>query len=161
MFEREALLNQMFINYIEMLANDVTDENLNTRPVETGHTPLWILGHVAICAELGIKMLGGDFEHRQWLPAFAPGTKDEFTSSDGYSRDEFLSSIKSSYAQLSEMAQSADDEVLNQPHGVELLNDTVLNTVGDVVAHLLTTHMAFHAAQLSAWRQASGHKYLF
>jgi hypothetical protein len=59
------------------------------------------------------------------------------------------------------MAKSADDEALNQPHGVELLNDTVLNTVGDVVAHLMTTHLAFHAAQLSAWRQGSGHKHLF
>jgi hypothetical protein len=161
MYDREALLNQMFVDYINTLAASVTQDNLHTRPVESGHTPLWILGHVAICAELGIKMLGGEIEHRAWLPLFAPGSKDNFTSSDGHSRDELLSCIQSSYAKLCEMASSADDEVLDRPHGVELLNDTVLNTVGDVVAHLMTTHLSFHAAQLSAWRQASGHKYLF
>ncbi len=161
MYQREALLNQFFVNYIDTLAVNVNDENLHTRPVESGHTALWILGHVAICAELGIKMLGGEIEHRQWLPAFAPGSKDNFTSSEGYSRDEFLGCIKSSYAQLCEMANGADDELLDRPHGVELLDATVLNTVGDVVGHLMTTHLAFHAAQLSAWRQGSGHKHLF
>ncbi len=63
MYDREALLNQMFVDYINTLAASVTQENLHTRPVESGHTPLWILGHVAICAELGIKMLGGEIEH--------------------------------------------------------------------------------------------------
>ncbi len=157
MFQREALLNQFMIQYVDTLAAEVTDDNLSSRPVESGHTPLWILGHLAICAELGIKMLGGEFEHRKWLPLFAPGTPDNFTSSDGHSRDELISCIKSSYARLGEMASAADDEVLNQPHGIDLLQDTVLSTVGDVVAHLLTTHLSFHAAQLSAWRRASGH----
>ena len=161
MYQRESLLSQNMVDYLDMVAAEVTDENLHTRPVESGHTPLWILGHLAICAEMGIKMLGGEFEHRQWLPLFAPGSKDEFTSSDGHSRDELMSCIKSSYPRLAEMANAADDDVLNQPHGVELLNDTVLKTVGDLVGHLMTTHLAFHLAQLSDWRQASGHSHLF
>lgn len=161
MYQRESLLSQFMVNYLDMVAAEVTDENLHSRPVESCHTPLWILGHLAICAELGIKMLGGEIEHQNWLPVFAPGTKDDFTSSEGYSRDELVTCIQSSYARLSEMANVANDEILNQPHGVDLLNNTVLKTVGDLVAHLMTTHLAFHLAQLSDWRRASGHKHLF
>ena len=156
MFQRETLLNQFMTSYVDTLAADVTDENLALRLVDSGHSPLWILGHLAICAELGIKMLGGDIDHREWLPLFAPGTKDEFTSSEGHSRDELIGCIQSSYVRLCAMANEADEALLNQPHGVDLLKHTLLKTVGDVVAHLMTTHLAFHTAQLSAWRRASG-----
>ncbi len=161
MFQREALLNQFMISYLDTLAAEVTNDNLASRLVDSGHSPLWILGHLAICAELGIKMLGGNIDHREWLPLFAPGTKDEFTSSQGHSRDELIACIKSSYPRLSELANEADQTMLNQPHGVDLLKPTVLKTVGDVVAHLMTTHLAFHIAQLSAWRRANGQGPLF
>ena len=31
-----------------------------------------------------------------------------------------------------------------------------LPTVGDLLAHLLTTHSAYHLGQLSTWRRAAG-----
>jgi len=161
MYQREALLNQFFIGYVEQIAAEVTDQNLNSCPGGSGHTPLWILGHLAICGELGIKMLGGQIEHRQWLQPFGPGSEDKFESSSDYSRDEFLACIQSSYPKMIEMANSADEATLSQPHGLELLDGTLLKTVEDLIVHLLTTHVAFHTAQLSAWRQASGHRYLF
>ena len=161
MFQRETLLNQFALNYIDMLAADVNNENLHTRPVDSGHSPLWVLGHLAICAELGIRMLGGEIEHREWLPLFAPGTKDEFESSDGHSVETLMAAIRTSYPKLCELANNADAELLDQPHNVELLQQTVLKTVGDVIAHLISTHVTFHIAQLSAWRRAQGQAPLF
>ncbi len=161
MFQHESLLNQFFTGYLDQLATDVNDQNLHLRPAEFVHSPMWILGHLAVTAELGMKMLGGSIEHRSWLPLFAPGSKDNFESAEGLSRDELLSCIKSSYTRLGEMAEAADESTLNQPHGIELLNGTQLKTVEDVIRHLLSTHFAFHAAQLSVWRQANGHGYLF
>ncbi len=45
---------------------------------------------------------------------------------------------------------------MEQPHAVEILKPTNLKTNGDVLAHLMCTHMAFHIAQLSACRRKSG-----
>lgn len=161
MFETETKLCQFFLQYVKQLSDDVTDENLVSRPDGKGHTPLWILGHLAICGEMGLKMLGESIEHRQWLPLFAPGTPDNFDSADGHSRNELLAAIESSYPKMCELAHSADQATLDQPHGVDLLAGTPVATVGDLVAHLATTHLAFHCAQLSSWRQASGHRHLF
>ncbi len=50
----------------------------------------------------------------------------------------------------------ASAEVLDKPHEVELLKTTNLKTNGDVLAHLMCTHLAFHVAQLSACRRHAG-----
>ncbi len=69
--------------------------------------------------------------------------------------------ITDGYPKLAQLAAETSADVLNQPHGIELLNGTALVTVGDVLSHLLSSHFAFHIAQLSAWRRAAGHSALF
>ena len=159
--QNETTLNQFFIGYLEQLAEDVNSENLISRMADGGHTPLWILGHLAICGELGVKLLGGELTNPQWLVRFGPGSMDEFSSSDLYEKEQFLNCIKSSYPQMIDMANNAEAEVLNAPHGVELLDGTPVKTIGHLISHLLTTHFAFHTAQLSGWRRAIGHAHLF
>jgi len=161
MFQNETMLNRFFIGYLEQLAEDVNDENLNSRMADGGHTPLWILGHLAICGELGIKLLGGELTHPEWLAQFGPGSTDDFASSNLFEKDEFLNCINSSYSQMIKLATKSEAERLNAPHGVELLDGTPVKTLGDLIAHLLTTHFAFHTAQLSCWRRANGHPHLF
>lgn len=161
MFPRETLLNQFSIDYLEQLAADVTAENLNLKPAGGGHSPLWILGHLAICGELGQMLLGGELQHSEWMATFGPGSNDDVANPESYSREEFVSNIKSSYEKLTQMANAADEETLGRPHGVDLLEETRLNTVGDLIGHLLTTHFSFHTAQLSGWRRAAGHSHLF
>lgn len=161
MFQRETLLNQFSIDYFAQLAADVTPEHFNLKPAGGGHSPLWILGHLAICGELGQMLLGGELQHQDWMATFGPGSSDDVANPENYSKDEFMTNIKSSYEKLTQMANSADEDTLNRPHGVELLDETKLNTVGDLIGHLLTTHFAFHTAQLSGWRRATGHTHLF
>jgi len=159
-FQRETLLNQFSIGYLEQLAADISDDDLIARPAGAMHTPLWILGHLALVGEMGCRMVGGKLTHREWLGLFAPGTKDEFESAEPFSRDELIQCIKKTYAEFAELAAAAEPDVIDQPHSVDLLRATPLVTVGDVVAHMMTTHFSFHVAQLSMWRQAAGHRYL-
>lgn len=161
MFQRESMLNQFSIGYLETLAAEVTPENFNSRPTSSGHPPVWILGHLAICGELGIKLLGGELSHPTWMVLFGPGSSDELKSPETFSKEEFFDVIKSSYAEMVTMANNASAEQLDASHGIDLLDGTPINTVGDLIAHLLTTHFAFHSAQLSDWRRASGHEKLF
>jgi uncharacterized damage-inducible protein DinB len=57
---------------------------------------------------------------------------------------------------VAEASIAATEEAMNHPHVVELLKPTVLKTNGDVLAHLMATHAAFHTAQLSACRRKAG-----
>ena len=161
MFESEIKLNQFHVRGFQAVVADIPADRLNERAPGNGHPPVWVLGHLAICAELGQKLCGGTIEHMAWLPAFGPGSSDEITDEGRYSKDEFMSVITNGYPKLAELAANASADVLDQPHGVELLNGSALVTVGDVLSHLLSSHFAFHIAQLSAWRRAAGHSALF
>ena len=161
MFEHEATLSQFFTDYLETLSAEVSAENFNSNAYEGGHPPIWILGHLATCGELGIKLLGGKLEHPKWMVLFGPGSSDVVATPENFTKTEFLESIKTSYPEMIRMAKNADADTLNAAHGIELLDGTAITTIGDLIAHLATTHLAFHIAQLSSWRRASGHAHLF
>lgn len=156
MFAREIKLNRFQIDYFGKVMKDIPDDKINDRAGGAGHPPLWILGHLAICAELGQAMLGGEMKHPAWLPLFGPASSDDVSNSDNYTKEEFTSHIVAEYPRLCEMLTAAPEERMNAPHGVELLEGTLIETVGDLQAHLLTTHFSFHLAQLSGWRRAMG-----
>jgi uncharacterized damage-inducible protein DinB len=69
--------------------------------------------------------------------------------------------IVAAHPKLCQAAQQGSAESLAEPHGLELLSGTAIQTRGQILAHLLTTHLSFHVAQLSGWRRAAGHGPLF
>lgn len=161
MIETETTLCRFLLSGLEAVVADVPEDRLFERAPGNGHPPVWVLGHLAICAELGHQLLGGSIEHVRWLPLFGPGSSDDVPAHPDHRRDEFLTAIREGYPKLCDLALSADAERLSQPHGVELLSGSAISTVQELVAHLLTSHFAFHLAQLSGWRRAAGHGPLF
>jgi len=161
MFETETTLNQFLVQSFQQVMADIPEDRVNERPAGDGHPPLWILGHLAICSELGTQLLGGELQHKNWAIAFGPQSSDEVRNPEKYSASEFVSAITNGYPKLCEAAAQASNDHLSEPHGLELLANTPIQTRGQLVAHLLTTHFSFHLAQLSSWRRAAGHKFLF
>ena len=161
MFETETTLNSFLISGLQKVMADIPEDRINERAPGNGHPPLWVLGHLALVAEMGEKMLGGSIQHMSWIPVFGPGSPDDVPEPEKYSRSEMIDLIVTAYPRLCTTAQNADQSILSQPHGVELLADTEIVTVGDLIAHILTSHVAFHLAQLSTWRRAAGHGPLF
>jgi hypothetical protein len=161
MFERESMLNTLLVESFKMLIADIPADRICEPAPGNGHPPVWVLGHLAICAELGQKYCGGTIIHPEWLKVFGPGSADQIEDTGKYSKEEFADVIIHGYPALAELARDADDSLLAGPHGVPLLEGTPVQTSGDLVAHLLTSHLAFHLAQLSGWRRAAGHGPLF
>ncbi len=161
MFETETTLNEFMLQAFQGVVADIPAERVNERAPGNGHPPLWVLGHLATCAEMGIALLGGELEHKNWAIAFGPGSSDDVQNPEKYSRDELVDAIVNGYPKLCEAARQAAPEPLAEPHGMELLANTPCQTRGDLLAHLLTSHLAFHVAQLSGWRRAAGHGPLF
>jgi len=160
-FEYEGDLNQFLIAGLERVVADIPEDRLNERAPGNGHPPVWVLGHLVVVAEMGLQIFGQRPEHLHWFKIFGPGSSDDVPDAESYKKAELLDCIVSSYPRLCEAARNADPERLGQPHGVALLEGTPIATFGQLTSHILTSHLSFHLAQLSAWRRAAGFTHLF
>jgi hypothetical protein len=155
-------LNQFLLEYFETLVKDLPTEALEVQGRGTGHSALWLLGHMAISVDFGNQVLGREtICPARWFVAFGPGSSDEIKNPEKYDSREMIEVIRSGYPKLQELAMAADETLLTAPHPVEMLQDTALKTKGDLLGHLLTTHLSMHLGQLSFWRRLQGEKPLF
>ena len=161
MFEQEIVLNQFLMEGFGSIVADIPADRCLERAPGNGHPPIWVLGHLAICSELGEMLCGGNLTHPEWLPVFGPGSSDDIAVSDQFSKDDLVQEIVTGYPRMAEMARNVDPVAMEKPHEVELLLGSPIVTVGQLVSHLLSSHFAFHQAQLSAWRRAAGFGPLF
>jgi len=114
-----------------------------------------------MASELGSKMLGaepacGD----DWFAAFGPGSQPGDEAAPTFTLTEVLADIEQGYSRLLELTKNASQELLDSKHGFAPL-EPAISTKGELMSHLLTTHITYHAAQLSACRQAKGHAPVF
>ena len=65
MFDNEIVINEFHLGLLSRIAADIPDSQLYQPSVGHGHPPVWILGHLAICGELGQKLLGGSVTHHR------------------------------------------------------------------------------------------------
>ena len=161
MFERERAINQFLLGGFELVMADIPESRIAERPPGNGHPPLWVLGHLAICAELGLNFCGQEMNHPEWMPVFGPGSSDEIQSPENYSKELFMKEIPEGYAKLGQATESVDKADFDSPHQVALLDNSSIKTKGELIGHLITSHVAFHMAQLSCWRGAAGHGPIF
>ena len=156
-------MNRFFVSAVERLAGDIPEEKMLSRPGETpdqGNSPLWILGHLAICVEFAEALLGDEMQNPRWVPVFGPGSPGDIKKPERYSHEAFLKKITEDYFALHDRIVAADPDQLNEPHGLDLFSGTSFKTRRDVLLHLMTTHIAFHSAQLSRCRKVFGHERL-
>jgi hypothetical protein len=157
MFERERTLYKFNLNYLRLLAADLEEADMAAAPFPGANPPVWILGHLAVATDYAGRMLGLETVcPRRWHAQFAPGSKPCDVKEPYPSKAELVAAIENGHRRVAEAAAIATEEAMNQPHSVELLKPTVLKTTGDVLAHLMCTHAAFHTAQLSACRRKAG-----
>lgn len=157
MFEQLATLHEFQVGYVKMLTADMNDDDLGLTPFPGGNPPVWILGHLAVCTDYAGRLLGLRPEcPREWHQAFAPGSNPAEVPQPYPTMKDLVGAINRGAGRCLEALPTADAQVLSQPHGVELLKNSNLKTNGDLLCHLMSTHMAFHAAQLSACRRKKG-----
>lgn len=161
MFENEITLNQFLLEQLATIVADLPEDCLFTRGSGHGHPPVWILGHLAIVGEMGQTFLGGSVSHPEWVPLFGPGSSDEVQPDASLMREALIAANMSAYETLRTLAANADAAAMAQPHPIELLHGTAIETNGQLLAHILTSHVGFHLAQLSSCRRERGIAALF
>ena len=161
MFQNEIAINQVLIRQFSKTLKDIPEDELFHPVPGHGHPPIWILGHLAIVAELGQLKLNGKLTHPDWVSLFGMGSSDIISPDEMLTKENMKVSVVGGYARLREMAATADQSLLNNPHGIEIFHETSIETIGHCVSLILTSHFGFHLAQLSSCRRAAGYGPLF
>jgi hypothetical protein len=163
MFDRERTIYAFLQGYAQSLAADVDDARFADQPSPGVNPPAWLLGHLAVAADLGVALLGGEAALEQaWRDDFGPGSTPRSDRASYPSKAELLLAYASAHSRLDQAAASADPARLERRHPLKIESlQKGLPTIGDLVAHLLTSHEASHIGHLSNWRRQMGLPYLF
>ncbi|HET6426292.1 MAG TPA: DinB family protein [Planctomycetaceae bacterium] len=153
-------LCRFMLDYLERIIAEMTPDDLR-RANGSANPPGWILGHLAIVADFAGPMLKRPRQcPAAWHKAFGPGS-DPHAELPQQTAAEWAQTIRNNYEGILAVLPTADDAELAQPHGSSLLANTKIETMGQLLSHLLTTHLATHIGQLSAWRRSQGFLPLF
>jgi DinB superfamily len=161
MFERELRLNGFMYGTLQRLLADVDEAGFQRPLCEGGNSPAWTLAHLAVVNDAALRNLGAErVAPVEWHKRFRPGASPKDDAAPLPTKAEVLETLETGRRRIAEAVTKVDPEKMSQPHNVEILKDTPLKTLGDVMDHLLTTHFAFHVGQVSAWRRLDGKPYI-
>jgi hypothetical protein len=147
----------------ERLMADIKQEEMSVQPAERVNPPAWILGHLAICTDFALNLLGRPMRlPTTWHDEFGPGSSPKAQNPPYPRREELLMALAAGHAAVVAELASVDAKTLAEPNplGIPFLQKT-LPTKGDLLAHLLSTHEAAHLGHLSNWRRQMGRAPLF
>lgn len=162
MFENEIALNQFNRRYLGRLVEEMTEDNLDHGPAPGLHSPRWILSHLAIVGDMGLKLIGQSTRlPHEWHAAYGPTSQAGSHDRVRPSFEALMVAITDGYGALCDGARGMTAEWAQTPHGIERLKWSGLLTRGEMLAHLLATHFAVHLGQLSTLRRLQGKPMLF
>jgi hypothetical protein len=158
MLQYEIKLYAFILDYVRKLTDDIAEADMAHQPLPGINPPVWILGHLAICTDYAAMLLGQSKDcPEEWHRRFGPGSTPPRSDEPRPSKDKLMLAIQRGHERVSHAAEKITPERLAERHAIDLafLRES-FNTVGEIVAHLMTTHPAFHLGQLSTWRRANG-----
>ena len=116
----------------------------------------WLVGHLAVTGDFARHLCGSPpLCPREWRAAFNPGSKPSHDAADYPPMDRLCEVAHAVYADLCTIAPAADPARLATPNPYESARAD-FPTAGDFVAYLMSSHLAYHLGQLTAWCAAAG-----
>ena len=155
MLDRERTLYAFVLHYCRLLVGDINDARLAEQPAAGMNHPAWVLGHLAIAADYAAILLGGGKAlDETWHARFGPGSVVTAERAAYPAKAELLAAVAAGHERVDQAAAAVSAERLARPQ--RRLFPEHFPTVGDMAAHLMTTHPCIHLGQLSAWRRLVG-----
>ena len=147
--------------YCEELLSDISEDEMLTQPSPGVNPPAWLLGHLAICTDSALGLLGQEkLLPREWRVYFGPGSSPMPGERTWPGRQELWDGYSVGHEAVDASTCDIASELLCEPNPIEFLQ-SALPTKGDLLAHLMTTHESLHLGHLSNWRRQTGRKPLF
>ncbi len=161
MLENACAVNKFLQGYCDMMVSDVPEERICEQPAAAVNHPAWILGHLSLSADFGLRALGAPtLLDESWSQMFGIGSQPVSESANYPTKAELLATFHAGYAAFREAASNASSELLQQPNPSPRLKEH-LPTLELAAAFLLSGHFGVHAGQLSMWRRLAGFAPMF
>ncbi|HVS70291.1 MAG TPA: DinB family protein [Phycisphaerae bacterium] len=144
---------------LKMTVADMSDAELNERPVEGANTPNWQIGHLisaeaSLFASIGMPKfaLPAGFEEAYARPK--PGV----TPGKPFAKEQLVSLLEQVNAAAVAWARTLNDEQLAAPTAERMR--AIAPTTADLI-NLITSHNAMHVGQIQVMRRKLGKPILF
>lgn len=161
MLENECAVNRFLQGYCDMMLSDVPEDRICEQPAAAVNHPAWILGHLSLSADFGLKALGCQaLLDESWSQMFGIGSQPVSQPANYPTKTELQTAFHQGYAALRTAAAEASPELLAQPNPSPRLREG-LPTLEMAAAFLLAGHFGVHAGQLSMWRRLAGFAPMF
>lgn len=156
MYANELKLFAFHHAFAHLLADPVPADRWAEQPAAGVNHPAWIIGHLAVSADFALKACGGQTVcPPEWRPLFSPGTTPKPDLGAYPTKAELLAAYDRVHADLTTAVPHADPAALTSPQPIDFLRPHI-QTMGELLAHILSTHEAFHLGQFSTWRRVLG-----
>jgi hypothetical protein len=156
MYAHELKLFAFHHESAHLLTDPLPADRFAEQPAAGVNHPAWIVGHLAIAADFGLKFCGARTVcPAGWSGLFAPGTTPKADPGLYPPKAELLAVYDLAHDRLTAAVPHADPAALTGPQPLAFLRPHIA-TVGDLLSHILSTHEAFHLGQLSTWRRVLG-----
>ena len=163
MNETFRTLYALNLGYCKRLLADIADDEMLHQPSPDVNTPAWLLGHLAICTDYALELMGQAKQlPESWGEQFGPQSKPLPDGASWPGKQELWEAHAAGHARVAAATESVQAEILARPNPLpfEFLKKA-LPTAGDLLGHLMTTHEASHLGHLSNWRRQMGRPPLF
>lgn len=148
-------LFDLYRNMCHTMATEIEEARFDHAQGQS-NSPNWIVGHLALSMDFGLSLLGETpASVARYMPLYGPGSSGGQLADAAFAKQELLDQLVSGGDQLRNKMDCVDPSVLEKPQGTPFLA-AELPTVGALLSHIITTHLAMHTGQLSHWRRAEG-----
>lgn len=161
-FGQELKQFKFLHGYGQMLLADINAGNGYKLVCDSGVSPAWVIGHLALVVNTGLQLSGGTpkTDVEAWKPMFGGGSTPTTDASAYPPWDELLAAWHQAHTEVADEIAQAGPEALSRPNPNKRMREG-LPTVGDLISFMLTGHESLHLGQLSTWRRVQGRPPLF
>lgn len=156
MFATELKLFAFHHAFAHLLADPVPADRFAEQPAPGVNHPAWVVGHLCFAADFGLTICGAPTVcPEDWSAKFGIGSVPVADAGVYPPKAELLATYDLAHDKLTAAAKATDPAALASPQPLDFLRPQ-MQTMGDLLAHILSTHEAFHLGQLSTWRRVQG-----
>lgn len=143
--------------YAVRLVDDLSDADMIAQPVPgvVMNHPAWILGHLSAYPPALAAMLRGQIAPDPIVHPFGRESKPESDLSVYGSKEKIVGDYLGAHDELAHVLSRVDPVILDNAVSITRWQGR-FPSVGAACFYLMTTHVATHLGQLSAWRRVGG-----